>query len=190
MTINFNLEKIRETHNCRNYFETGLWDPRLSHISTYKALSCNFKTVHCIEIREDWVSMGKEIFKQQIEDGKYNLYRDDSTNMGKYLSTEVFENKTIFFLDAHVDNVDIHNFKYRCPLFDELTAIGSIERKDNIILVDDLRIIKRAFPWGEQSFGNIDFLEKIKQMILDINKDYKFKTLDGVEKDDVLYAYV
>ena len=57
-------------------------------------------------------------------------------------------------------------------------------------MIDDLRIIKRAFPWGEQSFGNIDFLEKIKQMILDINKDYKFKTLDGVEKDDVLYAYV
>jgi hypothetical protein len=28
MPVNFNLEELREKHNCKNYFETGLYDPR------------------------------------------------------------------------------------------------------------------------------------------------------------------
>lgn len=95
-----------------------------------------------------------------------------------------------FFLDAHVDNMDIHNYKKKCPLFEELLAIANLERKDHIILIDDLRIIKSAFPWGEKSYGNIDFLEQIKIKILSINKNYKFSTLDGHIKNDVLIAYL
>ena len=120
----------------------------------------------------------------------YNLYLDDSVNMKKYLMTDDFKNKTIFFLDAHVDNMDIYNYIKKCPLFDELEAIKSLERKDNVILIDDLRIIKNSFPWGEQSYGNINFLEQIKNTILTINKDYKFDTLNGHIEDDVLLAYV
>jgi hypothetical protein len=96
----------------------------------------------------------------------------------------------MFFLDAHVDNNNIHNYKYKCPLFDELESIKSIERKDNVILIDDLRIIKSAFPWGEQSYGDIDFLQQIKEFILSINPEYKFDTLNGYANDDVLIAYV
>ena len=62
--------------------------------------------------------------------------------------------------------------------------------KDHIILIDDLRLIKLAFPWGERSYGDIDFLEQIKTKILSINKNYKFSTLDGYVKDDVLLAYI
>ena len=32
--------------------------------------------------------------------------------MKKYLSVDDFNNKTMFFLDAHVDNGNIHNYKY------------------------------------------------------------------------------
>jgi hypothetical protein len=96
----------------------------------------------------------------------------------------------MFFLDAHVDNTNIHNYKLRCPLFDELEAIKSIERKDNIILIDDLRIITTLFPWGERSFGSINFLDKIKEKILTINNQYKFSTLNGEIENDVLLAYI
>ena len=65
-----------------------------------------------------------------------------------------------------------------------------MERKDNIILIDDLRIIKKPYPWGETSYGNIDFLDNIKEKILEINNNYKFKTLDGYINDDVLMAYL
>jgi hypothetical protein len=110
--------------------------------------------------------------------------------MKKYLTTDNFKNKTMFFLDAHVDNENIHNYKMKCPLFYELEAIKSIERKDNVIMIDDLRIIKSVFPWGEKSYGNIDFLQQIKQFILTINKDYKFSTLNGYIEDDILIAYI
>lgn len=189
MPISFDLEDLRKKHDCLNYFETGLWDPR-QNVSSKLALSCGFDKVFCIEIRKDWVELGNDVFKEHIMSGKYNLYLDDSTNMQKYLMTDIFKNKTMFFLDAHVDNYNIKNYKKKCPLFDELQAIKSIERKDNVILIDDLRIIKSAFPWGETSYGNIDFLQQIKETILSINKDYKFDTLNGHIKDDVLIAYV
>lgn len=28
MPVDFDLEELRKEHNCLNYFETGLWDPR------------------------------------------------------------------------------------------------------------------------------------------------------------------
>ena len=189
MPISFDLESLRIIHNCVNYFETGLWDPR-SDVSSKKALSCGFDKVYCIEIRRDWVELGNEVFKEYIENGRYNLYLDDSTNMKKYIISDNFKDKTMFFLDAHVDNGNIHNYKTRCPLFYELEAIKSIKRNDNIILIDDLRIIKTSFPWGETSYGNIDFLQQIKDYILTINKDYKFSTLNGHINDDILLAYV
>ena len=189
MPISFDLEYLRVKHSCINYFETGLWDPR-DNVSSKLALSCGFDKVYCIEIRKDWVEIGNNIFKEHIITGKYNLYLDDSVNMKKYLMTDDFKNKTMFFLDAHVDNENIHNYKKKCPLFDELEAIKSIERKDNVILIDDLRIIKNSFPWGETSYGNIDFLQQIKNAILTINKDYKFVVLNGYIQDDVLLAYI
>jgi hypothetical protein len=50
--------------------------------------------------------------------------------------------------------------------------------------------LKGAFPWGESSYGNINFIDKIKEKILTINKDYKFETLNGHINDDVLIAYI
>ena len=106
------------------------------------------------------------------------------------LNNSDFNNRTIFFLDAHVDNSNIHNYSKKCPVFDELTAISKLARNDNILCIDDMRIMKTNFPWGETSYSDINFEEKIKELILTINKDYKFKYLDGYEKDDILIAYV
>ncbi len=189
MPINFDLEKLRKEHNCINYFETGLWNP-YDNVSSKQALAAAFDKVFCIEIREYWVDLGREVFKTEIASGKYTLILDDSTNMKQYVTGDVFNNKTMFFLDAHVDNINIQNYKKKCPLFEELEAIKSMTRNDNVILIDDLRIITTAFPWGESSYGNIDFLSQIKQKILSINSDYKFSTLNGHIDNDVLLAYV
>jgi hypothetical protein len=152
MTIHFDLEKIRNEHNCSNYFETGLWDPR-TNVSSKLALSSGFKRVYCIELRDEWIELGKQIFKSEIKNGRYHLIHDDSANMEIYLNqySEVFLEKTVFFLDAHVDNPHIYNYKKKCPLLEELEAIKNLKRKDNVILIDDLRIIKNSQitgPWG------------------------------------------
>ena len=187
MPINFDLEELRNKFNCNYFFETGLYEGKGSE----KALNCKFKKCFCIEIREDLCKNGEKKFKNYIEKGNYFIYLDDSSNLKKYILNEDFnKNKTIFFLDAHVDNKNIHNYKKNCPLFEELDAIQSLERKDNIILIDDLRILKKEFPWGEKSYGNINFLQQIMNKILLINKNYKFATLDGLIKDDVLVAFI
>ena len=189
MPINFDLEKLREKYNCINYFETGLYDSS-KNVSLKKALKCSFSKLYSIEIRKDWVDLSKEVFKKDIEKGRLKLYLDDSVNIKNYLYNDDFINRTIFFLDAHVDDKNIHNYKKKCPLFEELSALANLERKDHIILIDDLRIIKSKFPWGETSYGNINFLEQIKIKILSINKNYKFSTLDGYIQNDVLIAYL
>lgn len=125
------------------------------------------------------VELGKQIFKDDINKGRYNLYLDDSTNMKVYLNNDAFKNKTMFFLDAHVDNTSIKNYKKKCPLFEELSAIAGLDRKDNIILIDDLRIIKTHI-WGERSYGDKNFLEEIMKFIITINPNYKFTTLDDM----------
>lgn len=183
MPISFDLEKLREKHNCVNYFETGLWDPRDNVSSKHK--------LYYVGLKRYFVQKFAKIgLNQETTYLKNILWRDDSSNMKKYLMTDDFKNKTIFFLDAHVDNANIKNYKQKCPLFDELEAIKSIERKDNLILIDDLRIITKSFPWGEQSYGDIDFLQQIKNTILTINKDYKFDLLNGHIQDDILLAYI
>ena len=190
MPISFDLEQLRSTHDCKVYFETGLWDPSTDSISCRKALASGFDKVYNMEIREDWVSIGKEVFDSEIKTGRLTLINDDSNNMNKYLDRDIFKDRAIFFLDAHVDNSNIKNYINRCPLFNELEAIRNLDRKDHIILVDDMRIIRQPFPWGETSYGNINFLETIQLMILSINPNYKFKFLDGHCADDVLLAYL
>ena len=108
----------------------------------------------------------------------------------KGIAPDFNKKKAIFFLDAHVDNAKITNYINKCPLFNELEAIGNLEKKDHILLIDDVRIIKSLHPWGETSYGDINFLEKIKEKILSINENYKFEYLDGHIENDVLYCYI
>ncbi len=191
MPIAFDLESLRKHHKCKHYFETGLWDPMQLDISSWKAVESNFDTVHCIELRQDFVNTANVLFKEYIDDGKYHLYNDDSVNMKKYLDMHPYFNvdKTVFFLDAHVDNSNIKDYTKKCPLFEELTAIKSLSFNEHIILIDDLRILKNKFPWNEQSYGDINFLQTIQQLILSINPNYEFATLNGHINNDVLCAY-
>jgi len=189
MPINFNLEEIRHKYDCKNYFETGLWNPNDKNISFRKALECNFDKISSIEIRKDFVELGNNIFKDHIESGRCYLYNDDSVNIGKYLNIDD-DNKILFFLDAHVDNQNIKNYQKKCPLFEELNAINNLKRKDNIILIDDVRCLKIKYPWNETSYGDIIFLDEIKKKILTINNKYNFSTLNGHIENDVLIAYV
>jgi len=193
MPINFDLEKIRKEYDCLNYFETGLYDCVKFNVSSHTALKCNFNNVYCIEIDKKWIDMGNNVFQKEIKEGRYNLYHDDSSNMGKYLNNKTFEDKTLFFLDAH-DITGKLGAKQNCPLYDELNAIDCLNRKDNIILIDDLRVIKdkggRDEFWNDKSYGNIDHFNTLKNRILKINSNYKFKYLNGVCKDDVLLCYI
>lgn len=190
MPISFDLEAIKGEHQCTVYLETGMWNPT-SDISLRKALKCSFDKVYCVEIREDWVAVANQVFDKDINSHRLTIIHDDSTRLAQYIiNNPDFNDRTLFFLDAHVDNSNIHNYKNRCPLLEELDAISKLPRKDNIIMVDDMRIVSQPYPWGETQYGNINFLEKIKERILEINPAYQFKYLDGHVPNDVLMAYL
>ena len=55
MPIRFDLEQVRKVNNCVNYFETGLFNPQYEVSFKQALLYCNFKTLHSIEIRKEWV---------------------------------------------------------------------------------------------------------------------------------------
>lgn len=189
MPIYFELEDLRKQYDCKNYFETGMWDPESSHVSIHNAIKSNFDTIHSIEIKKEWVEKANKMFKNN---NKVNIYLDDSINLYKYLNNDCFKNKTLFFLDAHIDNCFIGDgiqYKIRTPLLEELNAIQLLSRKDNIILIDDLRIIN-SNKWNESKYINVNLIEIIKSKILEINNEYKFKYFDGEIKNDVLCAYI
>ena len=114
MPVSFDLEQIRTQYNCKHYFETGLWDPT-SDVSSKKALRAGFDTVHCIEIKDEWIESGKTVFENEISQGKYFLYQDDSCNMSKYLNNSFFTERTMFFLDAHLDHADLLKYDLKAP---------------------------------------------------------------------------
>ena len=188
MPIQFDLKEIKDKHDCLNYFETGMWDPE-GDISLKKALNIDFEKLYCVELLDKWVTAGTQKFKEHIDNDRLKIIKDDSSNMYKYLNSDDFNNKTLFFLDAHVDNVNIKNFIKRCPLIEELKAIKNLNRKDHVILIDDLRIVTKG-AWNEKSYGNINMFDECKKIITSINPDYKFKRLNGHVEDDILYCYV
>ena len=185
MPIYFNLEELRKKHDCKIYLETGLWDSTNSTVSIRKAIKSNFEKVFSIEILDKWIKIGNEVFQEEIKNGRVEIIKLDSVNLSLLLNREEFNSKTLFYLDAHVDNHEITNFKFKCPIFNEINAIKNLNRKDHIILVDDLRIFKTNNPWNENSYGDIDFITEIKKSILEINPNYIFDILD-----DTLYCYV
>ena len=189
MPIAFDLEELRKKHQCVNYLETGLYDPR-EDVSVKYALRSGFERVISIEIREDWISLGKEIFQKEIAEGRATLIQDDSTRLKQHLDPVIFQHKSMFFLDAHVDNTNIHHYQKKCPLLEELDAIRTLNRNDHVILIDDLRILQTPFPWGETSYENKNFIDEIVKKIKRINPLYQFALLDGYIKNDVLLAYV
>lgn len=189
MPFQFNLEELRIEHRCKHYFETGLWDPR-TDVSSKHALKSGFEHVFCIEIRPDWIELGNVIFKDEIDKGRYHIILDDSARMEKYIKSSIFDERTLFFLNARIEDTQIPDHIEKCPLIDELDAISSLSRNDHVILVNDLRILRNPYPWGEKQYRTLNFVETIKERILQINPEYQFKTLHGLIHDDILCAYI
>jgi hypothetical protein len=190
MPISFDVEALRKETGCETYLETGLYDPR-EDVSCRKALSCGFTKLYTIELRRDWVDLARKEYAKDVKTSRLTIIHDDSVNLSKYISeNKDFDKRAFFFLDAHVDNSLIKNYSTKCPIVAELSAIKQLARKDNIICVDDMRIMRTPFPWGESSMGSSNVEQKIKELILDINPEYKFKYLDGYVPGDVLCAFI
>ena len=196
MPITFDLNLLASLHGTKVYLETGMYNPEDLTVSLNQAMVCEaLQKVYSIELRTDWVNNALKKYKKEIEEHRLRVIEDDSNNLLAHIkgNGDFTRDKTLFYLDAHVDGAWEQSgrpFVNRCPVFNELRAIQQLPRKDHVICVDDVRILKNPSPWFEESFGKVNFIEEIKSQILTINPEYQFVYLDGVIPGDVLCAFV
>lgn len=188
MPIGFDLKEVVDKHKTNIYFETGLWQVDYEGgTSLTKAMTLSFDKLCSVDVNQDYLDRAEKKYHQEISDNKLKLYKGDSKNLSEYLKdlSPNLDDRILFFLDSHGGECGAT----RCPLMEELEAIGQLERKDHIIMIDDIRIIKGCI-WSDNRYSNSEFEGQLKDKILQINSNYKFSYLNGYTDDDVLIAFI
>jgi hypothetical protein len=187
MPICFDLNEQKQKYNCNIYFETGLWNVAREETSLCQALRLGFDKCASVEINGDFIDIARLKFGNEINQNKLKLYEGDSKKLAEYLEdlSPTDDDRILFFLDSHGSG-------YGCPLIEELESIKNLNRKDHIIMIDDVRII-RDCVWGDpkyQQYRGGGFEPILKEKIKEINKDYQFDYLKGYQDNDVLVCYL
>ena len=191
MPIYFDLESVRSQNNCVNYFETGTFDAR-HNIACKQAIDCGFTKVYTLDIVPEF---GKFIlptyYTQRVATGSVVCITDDAVNIGAHLGGADFAERTLFYLDSYNSETDTpYPTAKHCPVLEELNGIAGAARKDHVICINDVKTLRQPYPYGETSYGDINFEERAKEIILTINPAYQFSYLQGEVADDVLMATV
>ena len=144
------------------------------------ALEMGFEKIFSIELDSNLQKENIIKYKNFIERGMVELIIGDSLEELNIL-IENLDKPTTFWLDAHVDFGPCGIKK--CPLYEELDAINKSYIRNHTILIDDVRIFG-------QHWGDIINISELKNKLLEINPNYKFKFEDGFTKDDILVAFL
>ena len=186
MPICFDLKEVFDKYKTNIYFETGLWNVD-NETSLTQALKLPFDKFCSVDISQCHIAKAQDKFKSLIKDNKLKLFLGDSINLSKYLEdlSPTLDDRILFFLDSHGGERN----GTRCPLMEELEAIKNLERKDHIIMIDDIRIIRTCI-WSDNRYISNVFEKQLKDKILEINSNYQFTYLKGVVDDDVLIAFI
>lgn len=144
------------------------------------ALECGFKEIYSIEIDPDRQIQNEFNFSSY---SNVHLITGDSSEWLEKIVEKLVSEKVTFFLDGHWDG-GVAGVE-KCPLFNELSAIKKYYTKGSVIMLDDVRL------WGQKgsNWGEGISEEKIKEILLQINPDFKFTYEDGWVKSDILVAH-
>jgi hypothetical protein len=133
-----------------------------------------------------------ELFKEQQDKAMKNCYGYDiEFHLGK--SVNIMESilpninsRITFWLDAHISSNQNPMGTDENPLMQELDIIKNFsKRNDNIILIDDLRIL------GKHGWGIGTSIEEVVSKIMEINSLYEINYLDGLgSENDILVAKI
>ena len=171
MPIKFNLRQYNTPDSV--FLETGLW----KCYGVRKALHAGFGRIISIELCPRIFQAGKRRLAKHINSGRVTLLRGDSAEIMETALSLVPDSRIVFWLDGHYQGVGP---RLENPLYAELAAIGRHNRKDHTILIDDRRLVSR---WGVDQ-------AMVKDMILEVNSNYRFCYLRGYVANDVLCATV
>jgi len=158
------------------FIETGTYDGR----TVAMALNCGYTDIRSIELDLKYFEIAESRFKDNTN---VKLYWGDSLRMLPAMTYDIYA-PAVFWLDAHIqENVqgDI-----AAPILEELDIIATLNRRDNIILIDDKRLMGTPNSWWE----NITY-DKVIERIMRINPKYIIELIDSnAAKKDIIAAFI
>jgi hypothetical protein len=182
MPISFDLSKYR----TKNFIETGTY----IGAGVKSALNAGFENIYSIELDESRYKYNVRQFKG---DKRVNLILGDSGVELPKLLTNINEQST-FWIDAHYCGEELGTAALAAkwtPIKEELDSIKDHHIKNHIILIDDFRCMDNThFDTRTQRDVGFPGKENLLLKLKEINSNYKIKFLNGVQKDDVVLAYV
>lgn len=186
MPIKFDLKK----YLTKNFIETGTYIGD----GVRKAIDTGFKNIYSIEL--DTRRFNHNVKQFQNYQNVHIIHGNSGIELPKLL--DKINEKSTFWIDAHFCGEEIGVGKGKAeladkwtPIKEELEAIKNHHIKDHILLIDDFRCMNNTHidertgkPAGFPGKDNL--LKKIKE----INSNYTIEFLDGVQKNDVVLAYI
>ena len=162
----YNLLRLKKQNSI--FVETG------THVgsSLNVALSVGYKKIYSVEFDEAYYNKAKQQFKNNSNVFLY--YGDSATELGKML-LDISEPSTIF-LDAHFCGIhsDTGLSDIWIPVTNELKAIKKYAQPDSVIIIDDLMAMDNThFDMNTKKWAGAPGLEKLLEMIFDINPRFK-----------------
>jgi hypothetical protein len=123
------------------FFETGTYKGQTARLAS----DVGFKRVITVELQE-YLYEESKLMSKEYDNIEFHL-GDSPSIMFDVLSD--IDDRITFWLDAHIDPGNYIPGKTpeirKCPLVEELDIIKSLKRKDNIILIDDIRAFRKYY---------------------------------------------
>jgi hypothetical protein len=160
------------------FIETGTW----CGDTTSLAIDFGFKRIFTIELSEKHYQNALVRFSKNKN---VVCLSGDSSDVLPILLEKINE-PIVFWLDGHWSGGDTAKGILEVPLLKELDAISKSPIKSHTILIDDVRLIGNQL---EDGWKNIT-IQKIKNKLLNINKEYQFYFENGYEKNDIMVAEI
>ena len=176
---------ILNKYKTNVFFETGTYKGEGIQL----ALNCEINNIISIEICKEYYEANAKAYDKLIKQNKVTLHFGDTLDVMPKILPNIHD-KITFWLDAHTMIYECNiTGKTMSPIIEELDIINNTSRrKDNVIMIDDMRIFKSKDGWASKNnYGIKDIEAKIKQ----INPNYKI-TYEGNREapDDILVAYL
>lgn len=107
----------------------------------------------------------------------------DGTNLNP-----LFDRRITYWLDAHGSGPGTPSSENICPLLIELDIIKKSGRKNDIILIDDIRCCNTEL--FEDSFNGRITKEMLESKVREINPNYNIVYEDSWERSDIMCCYI
>jgi hypothetical protein len=149
------IKRLARIYGCQSFIETGTFVGQ-----TVSAVQRHFQRVLSVELSESLYQQNRRSFL--VKPNVTILHGDSETLLGGMIDQAT--GRILFWLDGHFSGGITAQGKLITPIMNELMIIQSKSRKDDCILIDDVRLFN-----GEEGYPK---LAVVKNALYDICPEY------------------